>query len=81
MPPPGGLWNELLWMTWQSGAISDETLFDNLKAGEIIAGDRTFEDEVERIQNSTIGRTPVEEEDDVDDEEEDDEEPAFAAAE
>ncbi len=30
---------------WQSGAISKETLFHNLQQGEIVAPDRTFEDE------------------------------------
>jgi hypothetical protein len=34
---------------WQSGAISQETLFDNLKQGEVINSDLTFEQEQERI--------------------------------
>jgi len=34
---------------WQAGAMSAETLFDNLKAGEIMADDLTFEVEQERI--------------------------------
>lgn len=37
---------------WQAGAISQETLFDNLKAGEIIADDNTFADEQARIGNA-----------------------------
>ena len=35
--------------SWQSGAISHETLFDNLVAGDIIAQDVSFDDEMERI--------------------------------
>lgn len=34
---------------WQQGAISDQTLFDNLQAGEIIDADTTFEEEQARI--------------------------------
>lgn len=37
---------------WQSGAISQETLFDNLKAGEIVADATTFEDEQSKIATS-----------------------------
>lgn len=37
---------------WQNGAISQETLFDNLKAGEIVADATTFEDEQARISTS-----------------------------
>jgi len=33
---------------WQSGAISDQTLFDSLKRGDVIADDVTFEDEQAR---------------------------------
>lgn len=43
---------------WQSGAISQQTLFDNLKAGEIIASDVTFEEEQERIAGAMVGMTP-----------------------
>lgn len=43
---------------WQGGAISQETLFDNLKAGEVIAADVTFEQEQERINSALIGMTP-----------------------
>jgi hypothetical protein len=35
--------------SWQSGAISHQTLFDNLVAGDIIAQDTSFDDEMERI--------------------------------
>ncbi len=34
---------------WQQGAISDQTLFENLQQGEIIAQDTTLEDEQARI--------------------------------
>jgi hypothetical protein len=37
---------------WQSGGISGETLFENLKEGEIIASDRTFEQEQAKIANA-----------------------------
>lgn len=40
--------------TWQSGAISANTLFENLKAGEIIAENVSFEDEQARIGESSI---------------------------
>lgn len=36
---------------WQSGAYSYETLFDNLKQGEVIAQDADFEDEQAKIAN------------------------------
>lgn len=35
--------------SWQSGAISHQTLFDNLVAGDIIAQDVSFADEMDRI--------------------------------
>ena len=35
--------------SWQSGAISHETLFFNLVAGDIIAQETSFDDEMERI--------------------------------
>ena len=35
--------------SWQSGAISHETLFENLVAGDIIAQEVSFDDEMERI--------------------------------
>jgi hypothetical protein len=34
---------------WQSGSISHQTLFENLVAGDIIAQDTSFDDEMERI--------------------------------
>lgn len=34
---------------WQSGAISGETLFDNLKRGEVVESDLTYEEEQARI--------------------------------
>jgi len=37
---------------WQSGAISSQTLFNNLKQGEIINSDITFEEEQARINES-----------------------------
>lgn len=43
---------------WQQGAISQQTLFENLKAGEIIASDVTFEEEQERIAGAMPGMTP-----------------------
>lgn len=42
---------------WQSGAISQETLFNNLKAGEIVADSDTFEEEQARIANAYPGYT------------------------
>lgn len=36
---------------WQSGSISKETLFYNLKRGEVIADDVDYEDEQERMEN------------------------------
>ena len=38
-------------VAWQSGAISDETLFNNLQRGEIIADSTSFVDEQEKIAN------------------------------
>ena len=40
---------------WQSGAYSKETLFSNLQRGEVIAADRSFEDEEEKITNEGPG--------------------------
>jgi hypothetical protein len=44
---------------WQAGAISAETLFENLQAGEIIDEERSFEDEQAKIANAapTIAST------------------------
>ena len=41
-------------MAWQTGAISYETLFENLKAGEIIDAEKTVEDEQSEIQTNDI---------------------------
>jgi hypothetical protein len=43
---------------WQSGAISDQTLFDNLQQAEIQGADATFEEEQARIANSAPRLTP-----------------------
>tara|TARA_R110000772_G_C13310282_1_gene440270 strand:+ start:6143 stop:7873 length:1731 start_codon:yes stop_codon:yes gene_type:complete len=40
---------------WQAGSFSSETLFENLKRGEIIDQKITFEDEQARIGNNPIG--------------------------
>lgn len=37
---------------WQNGAISQQTLFENLKAGEIVAESATFEEEQARIYDA-----------------------------
>lgn len=46
---------------WQQGAISPQTLFDNLKAGEIIDDKKTFEDESAQIaeQAPQMGTMPA----------------------
>lgn len=36
---------------WQAGAIGPQTLFENLKRGEIIDGDKQWEDEMQQIEN------------------------------
>lgn len=43
--------------SWQSGAISHETLFDNLVRGEIISSDVQYLDEMERINLNPPGMT------------------------
>lgn len=64
--------------SWQQGAFSKQTLFWNLQQGEIISGEKQFEDEEEEIQNEmpAAGNNPFNQaDDDPDDgEEEDDEE-------
>jgi hypothetical protein len=40
--------------SWQAGAISFETLFENLKRGEIVAQDKDMQDEQELIANAPI---------------------------
>jgi hypothetical protein len=42
-----------LMSSWQQGGISDQVLFDNLQAAEIISDDTTFEDEQQRIGDKT----------------------------
>jgi len=42
---------------WQAGAISQETLFDNLQEGEVISSDSTFEKESAKIQNDPPAAT------------------------
>jgi hypothetical protein len=37
---------------WQSGAISQETLFNNLKRGEVYSDAETFEDEQAKIDSN-----------------------------
>ncbi len=41
--------------SWADGAIGDQTLFENLKAGEIIDAQKTFEQEQAEKQTSTAG--------------------------
>lgn len=41
--------------SWQQGAISQQTLFYNLKHGEMYPEDTTFEEEQERIASQDIG--------------------------
>lgn len=40
--------------SWQAGAISQQTLFDNLQAGEVIDASVTFEEEQERINSQAL---------------------------
>jgi hypothetical protein len=44
--------------SWQAGAISDETLFDNLQRGEVIGAETTFEEEQARTQSRTPALIP-----------------------
>ena len=47
--------------SWQSGAISHEVLFENLKRGELIDSELSFEEEQARInQGSLGGAEPIE---------------------
>ena len=41
--------------SWQSGAISKETMFYNLQQGEIIPENTTFDEEEESIANEITG--------------------------
>ena len=46
---------------WQSGGIAKTTLFKNLQEGEIIASDRTFDDEQAEIDEEQKARSPLSE--------------------
>lgn len=46
---------QALVQSWQAGAISHQTLFDNLVKGDIIAADTSFDDEKERIDMTGPG--------------------------
>lgn len=46
-------------LSWQQGAISPQTLFENLQDGQIIADGVTFEEEQERINNQIMGGQPT----------------------
>lgn len=41
--------------TWQSGAISHQTLYENLQSGEVAPVDRTFEEEQQMIEDEGGG--------------------------
>ena len=41
--------------SWQSGAFSRLTLFENLQAGGVVSADRSFEDEEELIAQGSLG--------------------------
>lgn len=64
---------QALMALWQGGGISKETLFWNLKQGEIVPGDREFKDEEKLIDDAAPARIPLGDVPD-DDEPEDDEE-------
>lgn len=40
--------------SWQQGAISSQTLFENLKQGEVIANEKEFEEEQDEIDTSPV---------------------------
>ncbi|SEP80547.1 protein of unknown function [Treponema bryantii] len=48
---------------WQQGAISKKTMFRNLQEGEIIASDKTFEEEQAEIDEEQKSRIPIPNED------------------
>lgn len=50
---------QALVQSWQAGAISHQTLFDNLVKGDIIAADTSFADEQERIDLTAPGLPPT----------------------
>lgn len=53
--PMGATTLTALVSAWQMGAISKETLFENLKQGQIIDDDDEFEEEEQKIQDGYIG--------------------------
>lgn len=76
---------QALMQLWQGGAISRETLFWNLKQGEIVPDERTAEDEQALIELEAparipFGDIPQEQGEDADDDEEEAEEPEATAA-
>jgi len=44
---------------WQAGAISRQTLYENLQAGEVARADRTFEEEVQLIEDDGGDLSPI----------------------
>lgn len=46
---------QALVQAWQAGALSYDTLFENLKASDIISSDRTVDDEKELIATNPVG--------------------------
>lgn len=46
--------------SWQSGAISDQTLFEALKAGEVVGDTLSYEEEQERKSESTPALATIE---------------------
>lgn len=52
---------QTLMMLWQAGAISKETFFWNLKQGEIIPDERSYQDEESLIDVEAPARIPFEE--------------------
>jgi len=43
-----------LMMAWQQGGISHQTLFENLKRGEVIDSQKEFDEEIDEIQNRPL---------------------------
>ncbi len=53
LPTPMSAQDITAWVgAWQSGAISEETFFEGLQAGEVISESLTFDDERERKENT-----------------------------
>lgn len=44
---------------WQAGAISKQTLYENLQRGEVASAERTFEEEEELIAADQEGMEPA----------------------